>query len=95
MRAGKLPAWATPRHFAQLGIVALLLAAIRIPSEVLRQPGALPVDRMMIGSILAAGFCLVSTLIHFTGWNRTSIAATLIGIVGLIVYKFWRLPELA
>ncbi|MEO6012436.1 MAG: hypothetical protein ABIQ30_02480 [Devosia sp.] len=93
--ADRLRAWATPRHFAQLGILALLLATIRIPGEFLRLPGALPADRMMIGSMIAATVCLLSTILHFIHRDRTSIAVTVLGIATLIVYKFWQLPELA
>jgi hypothetical protein len=93
--ADRLRAWATARHFAQAGILALLLAAIRIPSEFLRLEGALPAERMMIANVIAAGVCLLSTILHFIHRDRTSIAVTLLGIAALIVYKFWQLPELA
>jgi hypothetical protein len=90
----RLRAWATARHFAQLGVVALLLAVIRIPAEYLRLGGAVPADRMAWAAILAGGFCLLSAVLHFFGRDRTSIAATAIGIVVLIVFKVWQLPEL-
>jgi hypothetical protein len=90
----RLRAWATPQHFAQLGVVALLLAAIRIPAEYLRLGGAVPADRMSWAAIIASTFCLLSTLLFFFGRSRLSIAVTLIGIVALIAFKFWQLPEL-
>ena len=92
--ADRLGAWATAQHFAQLGVIALLLAAIRIPSEYLRLGGAVPADRMSWAEIIAAAFCLVSTVLLFSGRFRLSIAATLIGIVSLIAFKVWQLPEL-
>jgi len=93
--AGRLRGWATAPHFAQLGIVALLLATIRIAAEYLRLSGAVPADKMMIGVMIAAGFCLPSSLLHFIRRDRTSIAVTIVAIAVLIAYKFWQLPELA
>ena len=87
--------WATARHFAQLGVVALLLATIRIPAEYLRLGGAIPADKMMIAAIISASVCLGSTLLHFFRRDRISIVVTILGIAALIVYKFWQLPQLA
>ncbi len=91
----RLADWATARHFAQLGIVALLLATIRIPAEYLRLGGTVPADRMMVATIISAGFCLMSTLLHFFHRDRTSIGVTIVAIAVLVAYKFWQLPQLA
>ena len=91
----RVRAWATARHFAQLGVVALLLATIRIPAEYLRLGGAIPADKMMAAVIVSASFCLLSTLLHFFRRDRISIVVTILGIAALIVYKFWQLPQLA
>ena len=91
----RLRAWATSRHFAQLGIVALLLATIRIPAEYLRLGGAIAAEKMMIATIISAGFCLLSSLLHFFHRDWISVAVTIVAVATLIVYKFWQLPQLA
>ena len=91
----RLRDWATARHFAQLGIVALLLATIRIAAEYLRLAGAIPADRMMTAVVVSAGFCLLSTVLHFFHRDRISIGVTVAAIAVLIAYKFWQVPQLA
>jgi O-antigen ligase len=93
--AGRIRNWATARHLAQLAVVALLLACLRIPTEYLRLDGAVPADKLMQAEIIAALFCLVAVLLHFFGRNRSAIALAAVGVVILVVFKFWQLPELS
>jgi hypothetical protein len=92
--AERIRGWATAEHFAQLGIVALLLAVIRIPTEVLRLGAAAPVVGLMQGEIIAAGFSVATALLLFFRRPRLSIATAIVGIVVLIAFKFWQLPTL-
>ena len=91
----RIRTWATARHLAQLAVVALLLACVRIPAEYLRLGGAVPAAKLMQAEIVAALFCLIAVLLHFFGRDRSAIALAAIGVVILIVFKFWQLPELS
>jgi hypothetical protein len=90
----RIRAWTTAEHFAQLGIVALLLAVIRTPAEVLRLGAAAPVVGLMQGEIIGAAFCLAAVLLLFLRRPKLSVATAVVGVAVLIAFKFWQLPTL-
>lgn len=92
--AARVWGWATAEHFAQLGVIGLLLALIRIPAEVLRLGAAAPVSALMEAEIIAAVFCLLAGLLLFCRRPRSSIITAVAGVAALIAFKFWQLQSL-
>jgi len=91
--------WMTSRHFAQLGILAQMLAGFRTVGEYFRLEWAgaatqAVIAPLLLGAMVAIGGAFVSAILYFFGRNRLSLALTLTVIAGLIVYRLAMLPSL-
>jgi hypothetical protein len=94
---GRIIAWLTPRHIAQVCLVIQQLVIYRSAFEYLRlgPAGAAPiVTPLFVAISVAAGFAAICLLLFFVGRFGWVIAGTLVMIAILVLYKFTEMPSI-
>jgi hypothetical protein len=94
-----MPASASPpigraQRWAKIGITIQFLALVRILAEYFRlrhvSGGPLPaaaVDGWMMGGVIAAVLCWIAVTLFFFRRYRASVAAAVLTVAALLVYK--------